>query len=134
MISLCFPEIRTDQKKTFSYFAAKVSKTLKYFIDIYFIKLSSCTDSSMGEVATSSYLACIAHCFNPVDGSVQFSSVTQSCPTLWDPVDCSPPGSSVHGILQARIPEWVVIPLSKGSSQPRDRTQVSCVVGRFFTI
>ena len=51
--------------------------------------------------------------------------VAQSCPTLCDPVDCSPPGSSVHGILQARILEWVVIPLSKGSSQPRDRTQVS---------
>ena len=96
MISLCFPEIRTDQKKTFSYFAAKVSKTLKYFIDIYFIKLSSCTDSSMGEVATSSYLACIAHCFNPVDGSVQFSSVTQSCPTLWDPMNRSTPGLPVH--------------------------------------
>ena len=84
MISLCFPEIRTDQKKTFSYFAAKVSKTLKYFIDIYFIKLSSCTNSSMGEVATSSYFACIAHCFNPVDGSVQFSSVQSlSCVRLF---------------------------------------------------
>ena len=42
--------------------------------------------------------------------------VTQSCPPLWDPVDCSPPGSSVHGILQARILEWVAIPFSRGSS------------------
>ena len=50
--------------------------------------------------------------------------VTQMCPTLCDPMDCSPPGSSVHGILQARIMEWVVIAFSKGSSQPRDRTQV----------
>ena len=41
---------------------------------------------------------------------------TQSCPTLWDPMDCSPPGFSVHGILQARILEWVVIPFSRGSS------------------
>jgi len=40
----------------------------------------------------------------------------QSCPTLWDPMDCSPPGSSVHGILQARILEWVAIPFSRGSS------------------
>ena len=48
--------------------------------------------------------------------------VTQSCPTLCDPVDCSPPGSSVHGILQARILEWVAISFSLGSSQPRDRT------------
>ena len=46
----------------------------------------------------------------------------------------SPPGSSLHGILQARILEWVVIPLSRGSSQPRDQTWVSCVAGRFFTI
>ena len=47
-------------------------------------------------------------------------SVTQSCPTLCDPVDCSPPGSSVHGILQARILEWVAVPSSRGSSQPRN--------------
>ena len=50
---------------------------------------------------------------------------TQSCLTLCDPVDCSPPGSSVHGILQARILEWVAISFSRGSSRPRDRTQVS---------
>ena len=46
--------------------------------------------------------------------------VAQSCPTLCDPMDCSPPGSSVHGILQPRILEWVDIPFSRGSSQPRD--------------
>ena len=51
----------------------------------------------------------------------------QSCSTLSDPVDCSPPGSSVHGILQARILEWVAISFSRGSSQPRDRTHVSCI-------
>ena len=50
--------------------------------------------------------------------------VTQSCLTLCDPVDCSPPGSSVHGILQARILEWGAIAFSRGSSRPRDRTQV----------
>ena len=61
-------------------------------------------------------------------------SVTQSCLTLCYPMDYSPPGSSVHGILQARILEWVVIPFSKGSSQTRDRTQVSCTADRFFTI
>ena len=48
-------------------------------------------------------------------------------------MDCSPPGSSVHGILQARILEWVAISSSRESSQPRDRTQVSCIAGRFFT-
>ena len=49
------------------------------------------------------------------------------------PHNCSPPGSSVHGILQARILEWVAIPFSRGSSQPRDRTWVACIAGRFFT-
>ena len=49
-------------------------------------------------------------------------------------MDCSLPGSSVHGILQTRILEWVVIPLSRESSQPRDWTRVSCIVGGFFTI
>ena len=53
--------------------------------------------------------------------------VVRSCLTLCDPMDCSPPGSSVHGILQARIPEWVAMPSSRGSSGPRDRTCVSCV-------
>ena len=60
--------------------------------------------------------------------------VTQSCPTLCDPTTCSPPGFSVHGILQARILEWIVIPFSRGSSQPKDRTLVSCITGRFFTV
>ena len=59
--------------------------------------------------------------------------VAQSCLTLWDPIDCSPPGSSVHGILQARILKWVAIFFSRGSSQPRDQTHVSHTAGRFFT-
>ena len=58
------------------------------------------------------------------------SEVAQSCPTLCDPMDCSPPGSSVHGIFQARILEWVAISPSRGSSQTRDRTHVSCI---FYT-
>ena len=60
--------------------------------------------------------------------------VTQLCPTLCDALNCSPPGSSVHGILQARILEWVAIPFSRGSSWPRDQTWVPCTAGRFFTI
>ena len=61
-------------------------------------------------------------------------SVTQSCLTLCDPKDCSLSGSFVHGILQARILAWVTIPSSRGSSQPRYQTQVSHIVGKFFTI
>ena len=82
--------------------------------------------------------------------SDQIRSVAQSCPTLCNPMNCSTPGLpvhhqlpeftlcdpmdyTVHGILQARILEWVAFPFSRGSSQPRDQTQVSLIPGRFFT-
>ena len=61
-------------------------------------------------------------------------SVAQLCLTLCDPMDCSLPGPSAHGIFQARILEWIVIPFSRGSSRPRGQTRVSCIAGRFFTI
>ena len=60
--------------------------------------------------------------------------VTQQCLTLCDPMDCSLPVFSIQRILQARMLEWVAVPFSRGSSQPRDRTWVSCIAGRFFTI
>ena len=58
----------------------------------------------------------------------------QLCPALCNPMGYSPPGSSVFGFLQARILEWVAIPFSMESSQPRDVAQVSCIAGRFFTM
>ena len=61
-------------------------------------------------------------------------STAQSFLILCNPMDYSLPGSSVHGILLARILEWVAIPFSRGSSQPRDQTWISCIEGRFFTI
>ena len=66
-----------------------------------------------------------------------FERVSVSCSILSDslrPMDCSPPGSLVRGILQARILEWVAVPSSRGSSQSRDQTQVACTAGRFFTV
>ena len=57
-----------------------------------------------------------------------------SCPTVCDPTECSPPGSSVHGTLQARILEWVTISFSRGSSWPRDQTQFSRIGGRHFNL
>ena len=66
--------------------------------------------------------------------SLKWSEVAQSCPTLCDPVDCSLPGSSVHGILQARILEWVTISFSRGSSRPGDWTRVSRIGGRCFNL
>ena len=71
-------------------------------------------------------------CGDLVKGSER--EVAQSCPTLCDPVDCSLPGSSVHGIFQARVLEWVAISFSWGSSRPRDWTQVSRTAGRHFTV
>ena len=58
----------------------------------------------------------------------------QSCLTICNPMDGSLPGSSVHGILQARILEWVAMPFSRGASQPKDQSWVSCIAGRFFTL
>ena len=56
------------------------------------------------------------------------AKVAQWCPTPYNPME-----HTVHGILQARILQWIAFPFSRGSSQPRDRTQVSCIAGRFFT-
>ena len=75
----------------------------------------------------------------PAQGQVQYRRAclaTQSCPTLWDPMDCSPPGSSVLEIFQATILEWVAISSSIKSPKPRDRACISCssyIAGKFFT-
>ena len=60
--------------------------------------------------------------------------VAQLCLTLCNPMNCSPPGSSIHGILQARTLKWIAIPFFKGSSWPRDQTWVFCIAGRFFSV
>ena len=70
----------------------------------------------------------IYFCFIEYAKAFDCVKVTQSCPTLCDPMH-----HTVHKILQARILEWVAFPFSRGSSQPRDQTQVSCIAGRFFT-
>ena len=66
--------------------------------------------------------------------NISESEVTQLCPTLYNPMDCSQSGSSVYGIFQARILEWVAISFSRRSSWPRDWTRVSRIAGRRFTI
>ena len=65
---------------------------------------------------------------------MKWSEATQLCLTICDPVDCKIPGSAVHGIFQARVLEWVAISFSRGSSQPRDWTQVSRIADRHFTV
>ena len=85
-----------------------------------------------------SYVSCVAGNFFTASttwevqiiGSIRFGSVTQLCPTLCDPIDNSPSGSSVQGILQAM--EWVAISYSRGSSRPRDRTCISCIGRRIL--
>ena len=62
------------------------------------------------------------------------SEVAQSCPTLCDPMESSLSGFSVHGIFQARVPEWVVISFPRESSRPRNQTWVSSIAGRCFTL
>ena len=84
---------------------------------------------------SSSYqLLCFLFQFDKINKEESESEATQFCLTLCDPMDCSLPGSSIHGIFQARILEWVVISFSRRSPQPRDWTWVSCIVGRCFTI
>ena len=69
-----------------------------------------------------------------VNKPLKESEVAQSCPTCCDPMDCSLPGFSVHGILQARVLEWVTISFFRGSSQTRDQTRVSHIGGRRFNL
>ena len=87
------------------------------------------------------YLRIIQSSFNPITSGIKmklshfinYCVVAQLCPALCNLTDCSPPGSSFHGNLQARILDWVAIPFSRVSSQLRDWTHVSCPKGRFFT-
>ena len=98
-------------------------RLLEFLIPV-FLSFFDCTRSWLQHVRSSFSYVCISVCV----------LVTRSCLTLCDSMDYSPLGSSVHGILQARILEWVDSPFSRGSSQPRDWTWVSCIAGRFFTI
>ena len=77
--------------------------------------------------ASSCHWASIISTEPTFPNSMSVCSVAQWCPTLWDPLDCSPPGSSVRGILQARMLEWVAISFFRGSSWPRDQTPISCI-------
>ena len=77
---------------------------------------------------------CESWILRPSDCTSVSHSVFHSDPMLCDPMDYNLPGSSVHGILQTRILEWVAIPFSRGSSRPRNGTQVSCITGRFISV
>ena len=73
------------------------------------------------------------HLFKALEEFVVVQSLSAKCPTLCNPVDCSPPGSSVHGVSQARILELVAISFSRGSSQTRIKPASPALAGRFLT-
>ena len=111
---------------SFSLFPPTVTYRLTFLLIPFFIELHVHTHFLMSVISFKTFHLKII--------SDLVSEVAQSCPTLCYPVDCRPPGSSVHGILQARILEWVAISFSRGSSQSRDRTQVSRIAGRRFNL
>ena len=86
-------------------------------------------DSNKSDSCTIAWICC-----RTFSCSESESEVAQSCPTFCDPMDCSLPGSSLHGILQARVLEWGAISFSRGSSWPRDWTRVSHIPGRYFNL
>ena len=90
------------------------------------------TEVSLWKMILQSLLGSCLPRSAPLLVCVHVCSVALSCLTLCDPMDYSPPGSSVHGILQARTLEWIAISFSRGSSSPRNRTGVSCIAGGFF--
>ena len=107
-----------------------LSILLIYSFNTHFLQLHSVPQCTQGCVCV-----CVRVCVHVC------VLVTLSCTTVCDPVDYNPPGSSVHGVLQARILEWIAISFSRGSSQPRDQTWMSCMQadslclsqqGRFF--
>ena len=110
-------------------FGSHVWKTLSRTVRIRRVLTSTCEGRSSCVRIWESKLE--PACLRPLHNTVCIHCV---CLTLCDPVDCSPPSSSVHRILQARILEWVAIPFSRGSSWSRGWIHVSCSAGRFFTI
>ena len=117
-----------------------------YFSSLYFIRVchSVMSDWEKEMATNSSILAWRIPWTEEPDGlpsmglhrvGHDWSDLAAAAPlTLCNPMDCSPPGSSLHGNLQARILEWVASPFSRGSSWPRDQTWVSCIAGRCFTV
>ena len=109
------------------------SLLFQYFIEIYNIKMYNCgrilRDFSNIFCSPTLVFILLYLLFTHVH-----SMSLQSSPTLCNPRDCSPPGSSVCGIFQAIVLEWIAISFSRGSSQPRDQTQVSRIVDRRFTV
>ena len=110
-------------------------RSFLYSSSVYSCHLFLISSASVRSIPFLSFIVPIIAWSVPLNMNVKHKhEVAQSCPTLCDPMDCSLPGSSVHGIFQAIVLECIAISFSKGSSQPRDRTQVFCIVDRRFTL
>ena len=113
---------------------------INFFKSLWVVDISLIVDISPSIISLHSTLwssemfGDISSSMSHTYGKYSSSEVAQSCLTLCDPMDCSPPGSLVHGIFQAWILEWVAISFSRGSSRPWDWIQVSSIVGRRFTV
>ena len=107
-----------------------------YYRGLFITEQSSALTGGKGRKKVLSFLSGnnIIPIFLCLLESEKWSVVTQLCPTLCDPMHCSLPGSSIHGIFQARILEWVAISFSKGSCRPRDQTCASRIASRLLTI
>ena len=113
----------------------KEGKMVKLTMRVVILHLKNCSKESEMLLRTNLYKRQGSRCYLKWRPFILEEKVliSQSCLTFCDPMDCSLPGSSVHGILQARILERVAIPFSRGSSQPRDGAWVSCTASRIFT-
>ena len=118
---------RTFVDKVMSLLFNMLSRLVITFIPRSKCLLISCLQSPSAVILEPSKIPFYMHV-------VLCAKLLQSCLTLYDPMDCSLPGSSVHGISQARILEWVAIFFSRRYSQPRDPTRVSYTAGRRFTV
>ena len=129
----------SEPVQCFSFFPSSLTIWEKKLLDI---RQNHCLSDKRkrSDFTTSLHVfCCMSHSVvldSPLSGWARCHkcTVTQSRLTFCNPMDCSPSGSSVHGVLQARILEWVAISSSRGSSQPRDQTWVFRIAGKFFTI
>ena len=120
-------------------FATPRTVALQAPLSMGFSRQEYCHFLLQGIFPTQGSNPCLLHCRRILyqinhQGNPKESEVAQLFLTFCDPMDCSLPCSSVHGIFQARMLEWVVVSLSRGSSQPRDRNWVSPTAGRLFTL
>ena len=124
--------LKQDLKVTSSFLSA-LSVLLSNSFSVYLISLPFFNFQSSSHPQTKQITLLLLKSSLPQHKVKVKVLVTQSCLTLWDPMDRSLPGSSVHGIFQARILEWVAISFSRGSSRPRDRIHVFCIAERLLS-